>query len=231
MVEASYPPAGTEALDRRDMDATVAAATLREIAWTNRWLGGDAAVAFGMRALLHDIDHASLTVLDVGAGDGGIGRRIRGTAFGARLRWVALDHHRTATAMAQSAGVLPVLGDMWAMPFAAGSADIVLANLVLHHVDRTDAIELIRRFDTIARCGVVIADLRRSAIAAGAFGVAGSLLRFHPATRHDGVVSIRRGFTSAELRRLLRAAGVEAPVVYRRPGWRMIAMWRKHAHR
>jgi hypothetical protein len=43
-------------------------------------------------------------------------------------------------------------------------------------------------------------------------------------TIDDGRTSIRRGFTTGELMRLLVAAGVSA-VVARRPGWRLVALW------
>jgi hypothetical protein len=50
-------------------------------------------------------------------------------------------------------------------------------------------------------------------------------------TRRDGVLSVRRSFSSRELAELLRGAAVDAPV-WRRPGFRLVAAWRTdHAHR
>jgi hypothetical protein len=53
-------------------------------------------------------------------------------------------------------------------------------------------------------------------------------LRFAPVTVADGMTSLRRGFTTGELRRLLREAGVRA-TVERRPGYRLLATWRPGA--
>jgi hypothetical protein len=80
----------------------------------------------------------------------------------------------------------------------------------------------------LARIGVVICDLRRSALAALAFGIGSRVLRFDPVTVADGLTSIRRGFTPAELSGLLARAGVRGRVA-RRPGWRLVATWRPAA--
>jgi hypothetical protein len=71
---------------------------------------------------------------------------------------------------------------------------------------------------------VILADLRRSALAALGFRVAGQALRFDAETLRDGVTSLRRGFTPASLGALLAEAGV-ATRVARRPGARLVAVW------
>lgn len=58
-----------------------------------------------------------------------------------------------------------------------------------------------------------------------AFWVGAHALRFDATTVADGITSLRRGFTPAELRALLRAAGVRARVSCR-PGYRLVATWR-----
>ena len=50
-------------------------------------------------------------------------------------------------------------------------------------------------------------------------------LGFHAITRHDGVLSVLRGFTGAELARLVREATGASPTVARRAGWRLTAEW------
>ena len=51
-------------------------------------------------------------------------------------------------------------------------------------------------------------------------------LAFHPVSRHDGVVSVMRGFTREELRMIVREAlGIE-PEVHNRLGYRVTARWR-----
>ena len=50
-------------------------------------------------------------------------------------------------------------------------------------------------------------------------------MRFHPATRRDGVISVFRGFSGDELRGICAAAGVHA-AVKRHLGWSLTAAWR-----
>lgn len=231
MTATVLPPPGTEALDARGLDAAVARATLRDIAFTNRWLGGHAAAAAGLARLLADAPHERpFTVLDVGAGMGDVVRALaRRRSGGPPLRPVALDHHREAARLCRAAGVPAVVADVAALPLPDRSVDVVLATLVLHHFTRPAAVALVRRLDRLARWGVVVTDLVRSRAAVLALRAVAALVHFHPATRHDGEVSVRRGFTRAELRDLLAEAGVRA-AVWRRWTPRLVAVWRtEHA--
>ena len=117
------------------------------------------------------------------------------------------------------------MGCAGALPFRARSADIVLMSQLIHHLSRDAAVEVIRAASQVARVGVVLADLRRSALAAIGFRIGAGLLRFDPATKADGVTSVRRGYLPHELEAILRDAGVGA-MVRRRPGSRLVAAWR-----
>jgi len=227
-VEVQLPPVGTEALDARDLDAGIAEVTLREIAVTNALLGGQAALEHGLRAITKNVDATRpLTLLDIGVGDGQAADRARHVIGAERTTVIGLDHHRAAGKLCQRRSLRPVVGDMWDVPFARGSIDIVIMSLVLHHVPREDAARLIASLDAVATVGVVITDLRRSAVATAGFALASRALRFHEVTRHDGLVSIRRGFTGPELGALVRDAGVANATVSRRLGWRFVAYWEK----
>jgi hypothetical protein len=72
---------------------------------------------------------------------------------------------------------------------------------------------------------VVVSDLRRSWPAAGGLWVASFPLGFHPISRHDGVVSVLRGFTPAELARLVRDAVGASARVNRRFAFRVTTSW------
>ena len=70
----------------------------------------------------------------------------------------------------------------WVVPvpsrYRDRSADIVMMSQLIHHLSRDAAVEVIRAADRIARVGVVLADLRRSSLAAVGFRFASALLRF-----------------------------------------------------
>jgi SAM-dependent methyltransferase len=220
-------PIGTEFMDGHAGDPAVVRTTLSDIARSNRWFGGRSAVARGVDALARGTS-GSLSVLDVGAGGGDIVTFVarRMAMRGIALRPFALERHPEAARMCRECGLPAVLADGGALPVADRSVDIVVASQLLHHMDRQSAVRLIREMDRVARVGVVIADLRRAFAAEAGIWVASWLLGFHPVSRHDGVLSVRRGFTVTELTGLLDEAGVPARVE-RRARFRLLAMWRR----
>lgn len=218
---------GCEALDRPGCDPALARATLFDIRRANSLFGGRGAAAFGLECLLsHLPQDRRLTLLDLGAGAGDVASWLahRGAMADRRVVPIAVDRHRVAATLCAEAGVASVVGDVAALPIAERGVDLVLASQFLHHFSPDGAVMLLRLFDRIARIGVIIADLRRHPFAVGGIWLAARVLRFHPVSRHDGVLSVRRGYTASELAELLAAAAIEG-TVYRRPGYRLVAVW------
>jgi ubiquinone/menaquinone biosynthesis C-methylase UbiE len=219
---------GREVLDGQAGEPRVVQATLRDIARVNALLGGRAAAAFGLRTLLRTAPRGRpLTLLDVGAGSGDIASHLAALAarWRAVLSPIPVERHPVAARLCRRRGLAPVIADGGDLPLADRSVDIVLASQLLHHLERSSAAALARELDRVARVGVIVADLQRASAAAWGIWLASYPLRLHAVTRRDGVTSVRRGFTPAELRQLLRAVGIESEV-YRRPGFRLVAVWR-----
>jgi SAM-dependent methyltransferase len=224
---ADISPIGAEALDSPAFDTHLTRATLADIAVANTMFGGRAAVAFGVDRLLGCTAIGdALSVLDVGAGAGDVLAYLRrGQRSGPSLKPIAADWHCEAARLCAARGLTALACDARSLPLADGAVDVVLASQLLHHYARSAARSLVRELDRVARIGVVVADLRRARTAQFWFRIASLGLGFHPITRQDGAVSIRRGFTRGELEALLHAAGVPA-TVHRRPGYRLVAYWR-----
>jgi ubiquinone/menaquinone biosynthesis C-methylase UbiE len=118
-----------------------------------------------------------------------------------------------------------VCANALALPFRDRSIDLVMCSQVLHHFENADAERFVREMHRVARRRVIVSDLRRSRVAAIGFWLVSFLFGFHRVTRHDGVVSVMRGFTASELTDLVRHATGVAPVVERRLGFRLTARW------
>jgi len=222
-------PVGHEALDGPGGDPATVRATLADIARVNFLLGGSAAAAFGLRRLLdHTSSGRTLTLLDVGAGSGDLALHLARQAGrrGVTLRPLALERHPVAARLCRRAGVPVVQACGGRLPLGDRTVDVVLASQLLHHLERGSAVALLQELARVARVGVIVADLRRHYVAAAGIWLAAYLLGLHPVTRHDGVTSVRRGFTARELAALLRAAGLAADV-HARPGYRLVAVWRR----
>ena len=224
----SLSPVGAELLDDPDADPAAVTETLRNIARSNRWFGGAAAVRHGLARVLADVPAGStLTLADLGTGLGDLPRSAARWAArrGVRLVTVALERSPVAARLAHEHGVPCAVGCAGAPPFREKSVDIVLVSQVAHHLADDSVVRLFRACDRLARQAVVVADLRRGALGPLAFWCGARALRFDGHTVADGMTSIRRGYTAGELRALLAAAGVRG-IVERRPGYRLVATWR-----
>src|ERR1019366_8257221 len=99
-----------------------------------------------------------------------------------------------------------IAADALALPFADRSVDIVTCAQVLHHFDEMEARTLLAELQRVARVRVIVSDLRRTWAAAGGVWLASWALGFHSVSRHDGVVSVLRGFCARELADAIHAA-------------------------
>jgi ubiquinone/menaquinone biosynthesis C-methylase UbiE len=138
---------------------------------------------------------------------------------------VGLDSVLELAQASRSSVTFAVCGDALTLPFADASVDIVMCSQVLHHFAGADAVKLLREMNRVARVRVVVSDLRRSWIAAAGLWLASFPLRFHAVSRHDGVVSVLRGFTTRELADTVNDAVARNPIVHRRRGFRITASW------
>ncbi len=218
---------GQELLDDPGADPAIVARSLRNIARSNRWFGGTAAVRHGLARVLAGVPRgATLTLLDLGTGTGDLPEAAVSWARkrGWRLRPIGLERSRVAASLASGGGIPCAVACAGAPPIREKSVDLVLVSQVVHHLAPPSVVTLLRTCDRLARVGVVIADLRRSRLARLAFWCGARALRFDPYTLADGLTSIRRGYTTPELRALTRAAGIDARVA-RRPGYRLVATW------
>jgi SAM-dependent methyltransferase len=220
---------GVELLDDPSTDTALATRSLRDVARSNRWFGGaDAVIAELVPVLAAARGRAApLTLLDVGTGAGDIpelARRVAGRG-GVRLLTMGLELSPVLAAASRSRSGDAIAGDALALPFADRSVDIVACSQLLHHFEAADGARLLAEMHRVARLRVIVADIRRAWAAAAGFWVGSWALGFHPVTRHDGVVSVLRGFRAAELAAAVHDATGCRPAVRNRRGFRVTASW------
>lgn len=219
---------GVELLDDPAADAALATRSLRDVARANWWFGGANAVIAELRPVLRSADRgATLTLLDVGTGAGDIPALARRVAArdGVALETMGLEVTAALAAASSARAGRAVAGDARALPFADHSVDIVTCSQVLHHFEPPEAARLLAEMTRVARARVIVADLRRAWAAAGGFWLASWALGFHAVSRHDGVVSVLRGFRVHELSTAVLAATGRVPSVHNRRGFRVTASW------
>ena len=217
---------GVEILDGPDVEPGIVTRSLADVARSNALFGGMSSAIEEVKDALKEVPYVA-SMLDVGTGLGDIPRRAREVAEenGIELTTIGLDASFALATASRRALSASVCGDALRLPFADRSIDIVMCSQVLHHFTGEDEITLLREMDRVARVRVIVSDLRRSWIAAAGLWLASFPLRFHAVSRHDGVVSVLRGFTPEELTDTVRKAVPRAPTVRSRRGYRVTASW------
>jgi len=204
-----------------EQEALESLADLRRV---NGWLGTHRRLGQAVRPFLASSPRPRL--LDVGCGSADIPDRIL-RSFPEPILAVGVDvkllHLRAAPP-----SVRRVVADVRALPFASGAFDVVLASHFLHHFDGAQAAAVLRRLYDLARRALIVDDIRRARVP---YVFARSLFPFLLRSRvsvADGVLSIRRAFTAAELAAAFAEAGI--PVRIRRVfPYRLLAVAQKAA--
>jgi 2-polyprenyl-3-methyl-5-hydroxy-6-metoxy-1,4-benzoquinol methylase len=152
---------------------------------------------------------ARLRILDLGAGDGLLGRELRSWAARQGWDWQVTDLDLNVTALQLNNGNWKVGASVLNLPFTDSSFDVVIASQMTHHLDLPEQIcQHFREAWRVARELVVFSDLHRNAAMFLLVRVGTRLARCSRELAADGVISIRRGFRVGEWRRWAAEAGI-----------------------
>ncbi len=195
----------------------------------NSYLGGRRALVSGLGRLIEGIKARRLILLDVGTGSADL--PLQALEFlqkrGLEAQAVCLDLSerilRYAAKRTSGRGdIRLVRGESLSLPFKAGSFDIVTASLFLHHMKSGMVPPALAEMWRVARCGLVVNDLRRSGLAYYATKVFLSAVTRNRMLRSDGPISVARGFTEAEMLSAAAAAGLQNVRVERHLPFRLV---------
>ncbi len=218
---------GIELIDDPGLEPHRLCRSMRDVVRANALFGGRRAVRTELQRFFEGRKGASLVMLDVGTGLGDLPAQARRLAavYGVQLRTVGVDRSAVLAREARSAELPTVRADALRLPVRDDSVDVVLCSQLLHHFEGAGALALIRELTRVTRSLVLVAELRRSWTAAALFWLASWPLRFEAVTRHDGTLSVMRGFTAEELIELVAAAVGRPATVTRHAGFRLSATW------
>lgn len=181
-----------ELLDSLPEDAPAACRSRRDLRVINRLLGNEG----WFRRILTPRVRPGERLLEIGAGDGTLGRGLMDAGLGAI---VGLDLARRPSVWPTRAG--------WFQASVFHFSEwpghpVVMGNLVFHHFSNDELASLGAHLNLHARL-IVASEPLRVRRAARLFSVLCPLIRADPVTRHDGRVSIEAGFRGEELPVLL----------------------------
>ena len=222
MIDLGQRIGGREFMDDLSLAGPDLDRALRELVVVNRRLGGYAAIRQMLAPLIGRWRGKRICMLDLGCGLADIPAYLVRwcAAQGVELCVTAVDGNSEVVRAAEKwldEALAPALrprihvveADVWDVPKSVGEHDVVMASLFVHHLEDEAVIRLLRQMAALARKGILVNDLHRHWMAYYGIQIAGSLLQASDTFRHDGPLSVRRGFLKDELVQAARAAGLE----------------------
>jgi SAM-dependent methyltransferase len=216
-----------ERMDAAGIEPALLRRTLLDLETVNRRLGGVRAVVDAVAPLLRAGE--PVAILDLGCGGGDLPRALERHIEQRRIphRVVAVDRNLGTIAIANDwsseYGIDFVAADALRLPFADRSFDVVISSMTLHHFEAADRIAVLREMARVAKRRIIINDLERCwPNYVGAKLLAATVWR-RSLARHDGPVSVLRGFTAEELAGDFASAGLSRIDVRRRFFYRLVA--------
>ena len=195
-----------------------AVACLRDLRLVNRWLGGRSS----LRAAVLPLLGTGSRLLDAGCGSGDLLADL-GAHIHHSFLPVGLDIKPLHLKQAPHQ-IRKVVGDSRALPFPDRSFDVVAASLFLHHFDPHEVAGALTELARCARRALVINDLRRAWLPYAFGRVVFPLIFRSRISVDDGLLSIRRGFTRAELEAAFRDSGIGLVHIQSRFPYRLVAI-------
>lgn len=161
------------------------------------------------------------TVLDIGCGGGDVLRNLAAWSKrdGLDISFIGIDPDRRALEYARSRATPPNVQFYRAtsteLVEAGKKFDIIISNHVLHHLQNHEVYALCKDSEQLANAFVLHSDIRRSGLAYAGFSLTKLVFR-KSFTTEDGLLSIRRSFTSSELQNVVPTQWrVEPMIPYR----------------
>jgi len=213
-----------EVMDEPGLDEAVYQACLADLAALNRVTMTHFAVLTWLnRATRALLPGARISILDVAYGQGDLLRALARWAdkrgFNASLSGIDLNPRSRAAALAATPGHYDIAyftGDVFDFT-PVSPPDYIVSSQFTHHLPEAQLVRLLRWLQAHAVRGWHITDLHRHIVAYYGFPLLARLMRWHEIVRHDGQVSIARGFTGQDWAMLLAQAGVSAEIRWRVP--------------
>ncbi len=169
-----------------------------------------------------------LEILDIGAGTGLLGRRLRDWAGrrGWDWRFTNLDANPVPANAPDSAR--RVVGSALQLPFPDDHFDLVVASQMTHHLSNDELVRHWREAWRVTRDGMFICDLHRNIIFYFLLWLSMKIMGTNPVLQADALISVKRGFRRREWRESTSRAGIPGAKVWLYCGARIVLQARKN---
>lgn len=194
-------------MDNPEVDKQELLKAYTDINHVNTFLGGNKITLDGILKLENQNEpNAPLHITDIGCGDGETLKVCAKYALKKNKNWMlsGVDINPKTIGLAkENTAAFPhvsyIEADVFSEAFQELETDIFVFSLTLHHFKDTEIMTILEKAIRQAKVGVVINDLQRSNIAYRLFQLYSFVFFKSSIAKHDGLVSILRGFKKGEL--------------------------------
>ena len=206
MMDFQYRNTEPELMDKPNVPIDILRLVFRDINKSNRYLGGNAITLANICKLIKLFPGKQYTIADMGCGDGEMLRQIAGHFRNKETEVVliGLDLNENALTIARELSVdFPEITflkqDILALKPQDFNCDILLCTLTMHHFSNAQIPIFLSKFTKLAKIGIVINDLQRSALSYYLFKGFSAIFIKTKIAKHDGLISIKSGFKKKDL--------------------------------
>ncbi len=205
-----------ELLDEYDAPREDMERSLRDLRRINKYLGGRAIY----KRLLRSLTSTRVSIIDIGTGTSDLLEQVEGFRVGVDFKIEHLRYFRDKS-------IHRVVGDAYRLPFKENAADVVTSAHFFHHFTPEANEHILTESLRVARQGVVVNDTRRHRLPLLFIQLLCAIRVFGRITRSDAPGSIRRGYTLAEVQRIVsRVAATRKSIVRSWPFRFGILLWK-----
>ncbi len=170
----------------------------------------------------------SLTLLDLGAGDGSLGVELTAWALQRGWHWQVTNLDLNPRALESNGASQNVAGSVRCLPFRDSSFDVVIASQMTHHLGTEEEVAgHFREAMRVSREAVILNDLHRGIPLYVVIWLFLHAFGFPAHFRSDGLLSVRRGWRVGEWTALAERAGLHGARVWQEHGARILLQARK----
>lgn len=223
-----YRSVQIEIMDDLDFQGEEMKNLLKDLKTVNNWLGGNNITIEGLQQLLkNNSKEKQITLLDIGCGDGQLLRKC--ADFGKKNNFnfdcIGIDFNENILKIAQKqsedySNITFRKVDVFLAEELIPNCDIALCTLFLHHFSNEKIESLLNIILAKVKLGLIINDLHRSKQAFELFKIFSKFLLKTETAKHDGLVSIARGFKKSELENISKKIPNQKSIIHWRWAYR-----------
>ncbi len=209
-----------EIIDLRPLTPAENASAFKRMAWVNRFLGGSGVILHHLKRFSKKWEPGRLVrILDLGTGISDIPEAI--IKWGKRnhfnIQITALDLCLEPLKSDRAVNEISrVQASCFALPFQPEMFDYCIASMFFHHLKDEEIHTLLIEISGMVKQGIIINDLYRSFIPYAGFWLM-TLFMGDPLFRHDGLISIQKGFRAEDLKDWISKTGLSVLKPYSHP--------------